>query len=263
MDILSQIIAHKRQEVSLKKANTDLKNLENSIFFNRTCYSLKKAIQAEGSTGIISEFKRKSPSKGVFNANADAQIVTQGYRLAGACALSVLTDTNFFMGYDQDLIQARQVNNIPILRKDFTIDEFQILEAKSIGADAILLIAAVLDKNEIKTLAEFAHSLGLEVLCEVHELEELQKALQPCIDCIGVNNRSLKTFEVSLEASKQLSTKIPDDFIKISESGISQPESILELRNFGFQGFLIGETFMKTPNPASSLADFVKKLAEK
>ena len=161
-----------------------------------------------------------------------------------------------------DLIAARAVTQFPLLRKEFIIDCYQILEAKAHGADVILLIAAVLNKNQIKELSEFAQSLGLEVLLEVHNVEELEKSIMPSLNLLGVNNRNLKTFEVSLETSKVLAEKIPDDFIKVSESGISDVESIKDLKEYGYKGFLIGENFMKTENPGASAVDFIKKLEQ-
>lgn len=213
-----------------------------------------------GSKGIIAEFKRRSPSKGVINANASLEETTQGYVQAGASALSVLTDSEFFGGSNEDLSAARSVNACPILRKDFTIGEYQITEAKSIGADAILLIAAVLDPTTSKRLAAFAHSLGLEVLLEVHNESELLASLECGADLVGVNNRDLKTFQVSTEVSKKLAPLIPDDVVKVSESGISNPETIRDLSTYGYRGFLIGENFMKTPSPQMAAAEFIRRI---
>ena len=199
----------------------------------------------------------------MINGNASVEMTTAGYVSAGAAALSVLTDEKFFGGKNDDLTAARKVNACPILRKDFTIDEYQIVEAKSIGADAILLIAAILKPTEVKTLSNFARSLNLEVLLEVHDEHELKSNLDSRVDLIGVNNRNLKTFEVSINTSKKLGELIPDDVVKVSESGISSVESIMELRTFGFQGFLIGENFMKSQNPADEAKRFMSKLRER
>jgi indole-3-glycerol phosphate synthase len=172
----------------------------------------------------------------------------------------VLTDTKFFQGSNDDLKAARKFNYCPILRKDFTIDEYQILEAKSIGADAILLIAAVLTADEIKRLSAFAHSLGLEVLLEVHSSEELARSLCDDVDVVGVNNRDLQTFAVSLETSERIASEIPNALVKISESGIKTAQDIHRLRSAGFQGFLIGEEFMRHSRPEEACANFIREM---
>jgi indole-3-glycerol phosphate synthase len=260
MNILDQIIEHKRREVSDRKALYPVKLLEQSIYFSSPTVSLKKYVQRKDLTGIIAEFKRKSPSKGIINAHAPVERTTIGYMQAGASALSVLTDKQFFGGSNDDLVVVRKFNFCPILRKDFTVDEYQIIEAKSIGADAILLIAAVLAPAESKSLAAFAHSLGLEVLLEVHDVTELKQNLEVDADLIGVNNRNLKTFEVSIEVSKQLADLIPDSVVKVSESGISSPETIIELKKYGYEGFLMGENFMKHSQPEVAAMEFVQEL---
>jgi indole-3-glycerol phosphate synthase len=260
MNILDKIIEHKRKQVAARKDAVSVAALEKSPYFSRKPVSLSEAIRKTGSTGIIAEFKRKSPSKGIIHPNASVEDTTEGYARAGAAALSVLTDEEFFGGSSDDLSRARGRNACPILRKDFTIDEYQIVEAKAIGADAILLIAAVLTSEELKNLASFAHSLGLDVLLEVHDKHELSASLDAGADLIGVNNRNLKTFDVSLDTSKQLADMIPHGVVKVSESGISKPEAIVELRSFDYQGFLIGENFMKEKDPASAAADFIQNL---
>ncbi|MBY0243865.1 MAG: indole-3-glycerol phosphate synthase TrpC, partial [Sphingobacteriaceae bacterium] len=211
-------------------------------------------------SGIIAEFKRQSPSKGIINDTASVIEVTKGYNLAGASALSVLTDTDFFGGKTEDLLQARTANDIPILRKDFIIDEYQILEAKAWGADIILLIAAILTPQQIVDFGKLAQSLGLNVLLEVHNLEELERSICPNVDAIGINNRNLATFTVDIETSFGLVDKIPSEFLKISESAIDNPETIKKLKSVGFNGFLIGENFMKTQNPALAMQDFVRMI---
>lgn len=260
MNILDKIIEHKKKEVAERKSRFPVKVLEQSEFFARATFSLKGNVLNESTTGIIAEFKRKSPSKGIINSTAPVDRTTAGYVEAGASALSVLTDTEFFGGSSSDLIAARKVNACPILRKDFTIDEYQIVEAKSIGADAILLIAAVLTPAESQKLATFAHGLGLEVLLEVHDEEELRSNLEVGADLIGVNNRNLKTFEVSIEISKKLAPIIPDSFVKVSESGISDVETIQELRRHGYRGFLMGENFMKHQQPGEEAKVFMERL---
>lgn len=260
MNILDQIIDHKRKEVSEAKSLYPVKLLEQSIFFSSPTVSLKKYIQRDDKTGIIAEFKRKSPSKGVINTHASIERTTIGYMQAGASALSVLTDKQFFGGSNEDLKTVRKYNFCPVLRKDFTVDEYQIIEAKSIGADAILLIAAVLESDQSKKLTAFAHSFGLEVLLEVHDEEELKKNLETGADLIGVNNRNLKTFEVSIETSKRLADLIPKGIVRVSESGITSPETIVELKRYGFEGFLIGENFMKHSRPEEEAKIFMDEL---
>jgi len=259
MTILDKIIVDKRKEVALKKQLIPVKQLEASVLFSKQILSVSQRIK-QSSTGIIAEFKRRSPSKDTINNSLNVYEVAKGYEQAGVCAMSVLTDGKYFGGSLDDLLLARANCNMPLLRKDFIIDPYQILEAKAYGADIILLIAAVLSKDDITNLSKFAKSLDLEVLLEVHNLEELQKSIMPSLDMIGVNNRNLKTFEVSLETSKQLSTEIPNDFVKISESGISNTEAIKELKTYGYQGFLIGENFMKTNDAGESAIQFIKNL---
>jgi Indole-3-glycerol phosphate synthase len=259
MNILDKIVADKRKEVDLKKTLITLPQLEASVMMERTSVSLA-AVLRKSNTGIIAEHKRRSPSKSVINQNLNVQDVAKGYANAGVCGMSVLTDGKYFGGSLDDLVLARASVNIPLLRKEFIIDEYQIVEAKAYGADVILLIAAILSREEIKTLSELAKSLGLDVLLEVHNEEELHKSIMPSLDMLGVNNRNLKTFEVSLDTSKSLSQKIPDDFVKVSESGISTIGAIQELKEFGFQGFLIGENFMKTDDPGVSAKKFIDEL---
>ena len=261
MTILDKIIAFKKKEIAKIKAEVPIKRLVESPSFNRTPFSLKKSLLEVGSTGIIAEFKRQSPSKGIINDKATIAEVTNGYLEANVAAQSILTDTSFFGGTMADLMEARVLNQQkPILRKDFIVDGFQIVEAKAYGADVILLIAAILSRKEIQTFSTLAQSLGIEVLLEVHNEIELHKSVMPSLNMIGVNNRNLKTFKVSLETSKILSTLIPDDFTKISESGIQTVDDIRSLQPFGYKGFLIGENFMKTENPGASAAAFIKQL---
>lgn len=257
MNILDKIVARKKEEVASAKAKKSIKELEKSLAFSRETYSLKSFLTDPNKSGIIAEFKRKSPSKGIINDSVTVEEVTTGYAKAGASALSVLTDHDFFMGHEDDLIAARKVNEIPILRKDFMVDEYQIIEAKAIGADIVLLIAACLTPKEIENFAKLAQSLGLSTLLEVHNREELDKSLNPNLDVVGVNNRNLKDFTVSIETSLSLAEVIPAEFLKISESAISEPETIKILKKAGFNGFLIGENFMRTANPGQAMADFV------
>lgn len=259
MTILDKIVRDKRIEVDLRKSLIPVKQLEQSVLFERQTISLSQALQ-NSSTGIIAEHKRRSPSKSVINQSLNVSDVAKGYKNAGVCGMSVLTDGKYFGGSLDDLILARASCNLPLLRKEFIIDEYQIIEAKAYGADVILLIAAILSRNEIKQFSELAKNLELDVLLEIHNQEELHKSVMPSLDMLGVNNRNLKTFEVSIETSKSLSNLIPDDFIKVSESGISDVDTIKELQPYGYKGFLIGENFMKTDNAGESAMQFIKDL---
>ncbi|GMQ29291.1 indole-3-glycerol phosphate synthase TrpC [Algoriphagus confluentis] len=262
MNILEKIIADKYREVDEKKSLIPVKLLEKSIYFSGPVVSMKKYVSHPDKSGIIAEFKRKSPSKGIINGGASVETVSIGYMQAGASALSILTDKEYFGGTNEDLKIARKFNFCPILRKDFVVDEYQIIEAKSIGADCILLIAAALEPEKLKSLAYFAKSLGLEVLMEVHDGEELDRSLCDGLDLIGVNNRNLKTFHVSLDTSLQLVERIPSQFVKVSESGISEPKTLVELKKAGFDGFLIGENFMKSSRPEQAAYNFIKEFGK-
>jgi indole-3-glycerol phosphate synthase len=259
MNILDEIIAQKKKEVEEKKSLYPVKLLERSTYFESPTVSFKKYLLRKDKLGIIAEFKRKSPSKGMINKYADIERTSIGYMQAGASALSVLTDSEFFGGKNSDLTTARKFNYCPILRKDFVIDEYQIVEAKSIGADVILLLANVLDALQIEKFARFARSLGLEVLFEIRDKDELRSVNQ-YVDAVGVNNRDLKDFKVNVSQSFDLVNLIPNDFVKISESGIDSPKTIIELKSAGFNGFLIGETFMKASRPEIACSDFIKEV---
>ncbi|MDT0675815.1 indole-3-glycerol phosphate synthase TrpC [Autumnicola musiva] len=259
MNILDKIIADKHKEVHLKKSVIPVSQLEKSALFERQTNSLALALK-KSKAGIIAEHKRRSPSKSVINQSLNVEDVARGYEDAGVSGMSVLTDGKYFGGSLDDLLFARASVKMPILRKEFIIDEYQLLEAKAYGADVILLIAAVLERAQIKKLSEFAKGLKLDVLLEVHNEAELEKSIMPSLDMLGVNNRNLKTFEVSTDISKSLSERIPDDFVKVSESGISSVEAIKDLKTYGYQGFLIGEKFMKTDSPGKSAEEFIKKL---
>ena len=261
MNILEEIIEYKKEEVKTRKSKVNTADLEKRELFSRTVLTLKDFLLDKSRTGIIAEFKRRSPSKGVINPDVDVLEVTKGYTEHGASCLSVLTDEHFFGGSDEDLIKAR-INKIPILRKDFVIDEYQLIEAKSIGADVILLIAACLTVAEVKRLASFAKNLGLEVLLELHAEEELEHICDET-DVIGINNRNLKTFDVDIERSLRMAERIPFPKFKVAESGISSVNDILLFKQHGFQGFLIGENFMKVTNPTIAFAEFVKQLKAK
>ncbi len=260
MTILDTIIARKKVEVADAKAKVSEEELHRYPLFGRTCYRLRDFILDDTKTGIIAEFKRASPSKGLINGNVTVQEVVSGYQAAGASAISVLTDSDFFQGSLGDLTAAREVLQIPLLRKEFIVDAYQITEAKAYGADIILLIAACLTEEEIKNLSTYAQSLGLSVLLEVHNQEELERSLFDTIDAIGVNNRNLKDFSVSLDHSYDLVSQIPDQYIKVSESGISDPQTIKALQIVGFSGFLIGENFMRSSDPSTAIKEFVQTL---
>jgi len=254
---LDKIIAKKGLEVAEAKRRVSLAALEKQPLFGRKCYSLRESVLHPERNGIIAEFKRASPSKGIINDRSAVRDVARAYQRAGASAVSVLTDTDFFHGSLQDLAAAREVLHIPLLRKEFIIDRYQIAEAKAHGADIILLIAACLTSEEIRTLSEYAKSIGLNVLLEIHNEAELSANIFETIDAIGVNNRSLKDFSVDLAHSHNLAARIPDRFVKVSESGLSDPKTIRDLKKAGFQGFLIGESFMKTEDPGRAMAAFV------
>jgi indole-3-glycerol phosphate synthase len=252
MNILEKIVETKRAEVAQRKAELPAEELKSYHGFNRKCNPMKAALLKPGATGIIAEFKKKSPSKGMIHPAARVEEVTREYVKAGATGLSVLTDHKYFGGTLNDLVVARKANpSIPILRKDFIIDTYQVLEAKAFGADVILLIAACLEKSEVEILAGKAKALGMEVLMEVHNKKELEK-MNDFIDMIGVNNRNLETMKVDVTTSGKLAGYIPEDIIKISESGLKDAETIRGLKQKGYKGFLIGETFMQTRNPGEA-----------
>lgn len=259
MSILDTIVAHKKIEVAERRLLNPAASLEQSPLFGRPVLSLKASLLAAGASGIIAEFKRRSPSQGDINTLAQVAEVTQGYQAAGASGLSVLTDAHFFGGSPDDLLAARAGVTLPILRKDFIIDEYQILEARAIGADVILLIAACLSAAELSRLTAFAKSLGLEVLIEVHERAEIDK-LSPQADIVGVNNRNLGNFSLSLAASLELFPHLPTEMVRISESGIEDPDAILSLRHVGYRGFLIGTYFMRSPQPHESCRLFIESV---
>ena len=258
MNILDQIIVRKKEEVAVQKELVAESVLKQMPFYKAPALSMASYLTMPGKTGIIAEFKRKSPSKGIINDTATVKDVTAAYAAHGASGLSVLTDADFFGGTLQDLTAAT-VHETPILRKDFMIDPYQIIEAKAHGAEVILLIAACLTPAEVKHLAAVAKDTGLEVLLEIHTKAELDHVCDN-VDMVGINNRNLKTFEVDLAHSIALAKMLPAHLPKIAESGISDVSTIIELKKEGFDGFLIGENFMKTPDPAAAFAAFVADL---
>ena len=246
------------KEVALKKSAIPVASYEQMPLFDEARKSLKQSLLTEGSTGIIAEFKRRSPSKGIINANADVANITATYSQYAA-GISVLTDELYFGGTNDDLITAKQTVSVPLLRKDFIVDEYQLYEARATGADVILLIAACLSKAEVELLARRAKQLELEVLLEVHNEEELHHLCDE-VTMVGINNRDLTTFDVNIETSLQLISRLPKEKPAIAESGISNIESILSLHEAGFKGFLIGENFMKHADPSVAFIQFVTAL---
>lgn len=261
MNILDKIVRQKHSEIKTKSDLFPIKLLEKSIYFDSSTVSLQTYLTRKDKSGIIAEFKKASPSKGQINPYANIDKTSVGYMQAGASALSILTDESFFSGHNNDLTQARRLNYCPILRKDFIVTEYQIIEAKSIGADAILLIARILTKAEIIAFTTLAHQLGLEVLLEIHNEQEFDKYTDR-IKLVGINNRNLDTFQVDFNQSIRLAEQLPRNVVKIAESGISSPADIEHLRTYGFKGFLIGELFMKTANPAFACKQFINQLNE-
>lgn len=258
MNILDTIIAKKRLEVTESKKSRPVSELEKMPFFGHTVLNFAQFLLREDKTGIVAEFKRRSPSKGIINDSATVEAVTKAYTMYGASGLSILTDASFFGGSLQDLLAAT-INDAPLLRKDFMIDEYQLIEAKAFGAEVILLIAACLQKEEVRSLAATAKNIGLNVLLEIHNEQELEHICDE-VDVVGVNNRDLKTFTVDIQRSVSLAGDIPLSKVKISESGIDSVETIQLLRGYGFKGFLVGEKFMKEKDPGAAFAEFAMAL---
>ncbi len=257
-NILDKIIANKRLEVERHKKDTPINELEKRLSTITTPASFKEAIK-NSRTGIIAEFKRRSPSRDWIFKEAKIEDVIPLYSQNGASAISVLTDMDFFGGELADLELAGSLTKTPLLRKDFVVDEYQLYQAKISGASAILLIASALTIDETKQLAKKAKELNLDVLLEIHNEQELHH-INDKVDVVGVNNRNLGTFVTDIQISFDLADKIPNDFIKISESGISQPQTVIDLQQAGYKGFLMGENFMKTSNPGKALEDFINQL---
>jgi len=256
--MLEHIVSYKKKEIEKRKYDTPLADLEKEPAFNRETFSMKKFIADPERTGIIAEYKKKSPSKGIINDWSAVGEVTAAYARFGASVISVLTDSESFGGSSEDLQNAR-FNQLPILRKDFILDTYQLVESRAMGADVILLIAACLSPAQTRSLAGTAAQLGMEVLLEIHEEKELGHLCEG-VDVVGVNNRNLKTFTVDIERSIRLAEKIPFNTLRIAESGIHDVDTILQLKKAGFHGFLIGEQFMRAPDPAIAFASFVDQL---
>ena len=258
-DILGEIVLERKKTVQQLKNILPVEAWEMMPLFEKECISLKQSLENGEETGIIAEFKRASPSKGIINETADVFDVVLDYELNGASAVSILTEPIFFKGNNDDILNVAGSLMIPILRKDFIIDEYQIFESKALGADVILLIAACLSPKEVKQLATAAKKLELEVLLELHDESELNHICSE-VDLVGVNNRNLKNFEVDLEHSIRMAEKIGNDFIKIAESGINDAKNIQYLKQHGFKGFLIGEYFMKQQDPGKAFKEFTDSL---
>jgi len=259
MNLLRRIIESKTIETERKKRLVPESRLETLPLFEPDRISLKNCLSDPERTGIIAEFKRRSPSKGIINDTADPGKVAAGYFISGASGVSVLTDKNFFGGATTDLESARFSCRAPLLMKDFTLEEYQITEARAAGADAILLIAAVLSKKRVAELADFAQRSGLQTILEVHAPSELM-VLNDNIDIVGVNNRDLGTFRVNVNASVEIAGDLPSDIIRISESGISSPVMYKKLKDLGYHGFLMGEVFMKRSDPVGAFEEFIKMI---
>lgn len=259
MNILENIVERKRLEVEERKQRLSIDTLQTAVAYGTPCISLRKGLLQSKSSGIIAEFKRRSPSKGLINGSADPVEVALSYEQAGASAVSVLTDTQFFGGSDLDLVRVKEKLSIPVLRKEFIVDPYQVYESKSLGADLVLLIAACLTPSQVEQLSTLARSIGLEVLLELHDEDELDHVCDT-VDFVGINNRSLKTFDVNIERSLRMAERIPPDKPKVAESGMDDPQQVKLFREYGYSAFLIGEHFMKTGDPGKALASFIQSM---
>ncbi len=257
MNILDKIIERKKQEIEYSKSKVSVEQLKDSEFFGRKTFSLKESLESK--SGIIAEFKRQSPSKGIINNQISPLEVASDYEKFGASGISILTDKDFFGGSFDDILSVRNHIQIPILRKDFMVDDYQFYEAKAIGADVILLIAACLSTTQVQEFTELSHKLGLEVLLEIHTEEELQH-INKNIDFVGINNRNLKDFKVDLQHSVNLKNQLPENILSVAESGIYNEEDFKYLKEKGFNGFLMGEYFMKNKNPGNKFSEFVSNV---
>ncbi len=259
MSVLEKIVRNKRVEIEATKRNTPVALLEKSKYFQRDTLSLERSLLDKGKHGIIAEFKRQSPSRGVINNGVTPENVCPRYLSAGASAVSVLTNGEFFGGSNEDLAGARKLCDGPILRKEFIIDEYQVVESKSIGADAILLIADILSAIQMKRLSELAKSLKMEVLYEIHDKNGIEK-LPPGSRLTGINSRNLGNFSIDMKILNQTISMLPPASLKIAESGIHSAEAVSGLKNMGFTGFLIGELFMKEKDPGAACRKFISEL---
>jgi len=256
-DILKRIVARKREEVSERKQHISHRALQVRAADAGPPRGFAEALQARvaaGNAAVIAEIKRASPSKGVIRADFHPADLARSYSRGGAACLSILTDRDFFQGEDQHLIEARAACALPVIRKDFIIDPYQVLEARALGADCILLIAACLDDAALRDLAAQAADLGLDVLIEVHDAKELERALAVPSRLLGINNRDLRSFEVDLQTTLSLKARVPEERLLITESGIHTRDEVALMRTNGIHAFLVGESLMRTPDPGKTLA---------
>lgn len=260
-NILEEIVANKRTEVEQAKLQVPLEVLKEAACSAPSVRSLRKSIESHHEGGIIAEFKRRSPSKDWINRHAKIEDIIPSYEKAGAAGLSILTDYNYFGGTLEDVIRARKLTQLPILRKEFVVDAYQLYEARVAGADACLLIAAAIGTKLCHKLAAVAHSIGLEVILEIHQAEELE-AFSNNVDIIGVNNRNLKVFKTDPSQSEELYDMLPKGALPISESGLLDANIARKLHDIGYKGFLVGEAFMKTAEPGLALENYIKCLAQ-
>lgn len=259
MNILEKIAANKAREVELRKKVISRPLLENTQLFKRPTFSLADSL-VTSEFGIIAEHKRRSPSRPIINQSLAVADVVTGYARANVSGISILTDTTYFGGCVDDILMTRAAVATPLLRKEFILDEYQIVESKSTGADAILLLACMLKPFEIKKLSVLAMSLGMEILLEVRSKEEFERSICPEISLVGVNNRNLKDFTVDVNTSHELARHIPSEFVTVSESGLTNAETVNELRASGYQGFLMGEHFMKHDDPGAAAKQFMDEM---
>lgn len=258
-NILDKIVQQKLAEVAVQKEQMPIFQLMEQENFKRTCFSAKKSITRKGASGVIAEFKRQSPSKGVINGTVKPQDVVKSYQEAGASMVSVLTDEVFFGAKAADFSAARESLSIPLLRKEFIVDAYQIYQSKAMGADVILLIAAILSPQRCKDFAFIAKDLGMEVLLELHDESELDH-VNRFVDLVGINNRNLKDFSVDTDRSIRVAAKLPEDMIRVAESGLDSPEVVRKMRQNGFQAFLMGEHFMKQDSPGNACKQFITEM---
>lgn len=255
-DILTTILARKADEIAERSAGVSLADLRARVADappTRGFADALNAMIAQGDPAVIAEVKKASPSKGVIRPDFRPADIAVSYEFGGAACLSVLTDVDFFQGADDYLRQARDACTLPVLRKDFTVDPYQVYEARALGADCILLIVAALDDGQLVDLSGLAMQLGMDVLVEVHDIDELERALQVPVPLVGINNRNLRTFEVSLDTTLAMKDAVPKDRLLVTESGIVVPEDVATMRNAGVNAFLVGETFMRAEEPGEAL----------
>ncbi|MFW5753995.1 MAG: indole-3-glycerol phosphate synthase TrpC [Marinilabiliaceae bacterium] len=261
MNILDRIVARKKEEIRSAKEKVSVRELQYYRHFEAPAVSLKQKLTDNKEFPVIAEFKRRSPSKGDIHPGAKTKDIIPEYARAGVSGISVLTDNDFFAGSNEDLSTARDLTRVPIIRKEFIIDPYQVYEAKAIGASAILLIASILTRKQALDLATLANYLGMEILMELHDRSEMDK-LNVYVDMVGVNNRNLKTFDVDLQNAIDMAASLPEDMLPVAESGIHSAEDLLHLKEAGFKGFLMGEFFMKQEDPGGACLEFKNKVLQ-